>query len=618
MATNSKTDVGGKVRKKWTEEAMKSAVEAVGDGGDEETILSIRGAAKRFNVPVETLRRRVAGLVDMDCRPGPCPVFSKCEEERLSNYCIQMADMGFGLSKEDVMRSAFLLAEKSGLKHPFKNGKAGRAWFEGFLSRNPQLSIRQAQSLSVARATSANKETVTDFFGKLGSLYAKLNIIAKPMLIYNVDETGVTVVTKPTGVVTQVGRKAVYSIAAAEKGKTHTIMTCGSASGNVLPPMIIFPRERLSNKQVQGCVPGTLFACSSNGWIDQVLYEKWFDFFMDNLPPVRPVLLIEDGHSSHISISVIEKARECNIYILCLPAHTTHLLQPLDVGVFKSFKENFRKACHHLCKRGRVVTDQDITDLVAEAWPVSVTPVNLMSGFKKCGIYPLNPSEVEDRMLKKAPSQPIVPVADATSDTSSVCSSSEVSQVSLVTQASGSIDSVFNEVLKVPVTNPKKTQKKSYTTKARCITEDEFIEELKEEERKKAEKEEQKQLRKLEREKRKKEKEKEKQDKKTERVKRQQQKVAAKEAQRLEQEQKRLEKMKLEAKKQDRKKEASPSSSSLSSTCTCPFCGLQYEDESSLLWIQCDECGLWVDAYCADVTPEKIPDEFICENCLVI
>ena len=39
------------------------------------------------------------------------------------------------------------------------------------------------------------------------------------MIIYNVDETGVIVVTKPTGVVMQVGQKAVYSIAAAEKGK---------------------------------------------------------------------------------------------------------------------------------------------------------------------------------------------------------------------------------------------------------------------------------------------------------------------------------------------------------------------------------------------------------------
>ena len=72
-------------------------------------------------------------------------------EERLSNYCIQMANMGFGLSKEDIMHSAFLLAEKSGLKHPFKNGKTG---IELGLRRNPHLSIRQPQSLSVATATS--------------------------------------------------------------------------------------------------------------------------------------------------------------------------------------------------------------------------------------------------------------------------------------------------------------------------------------------------------------------------------------------------------------------------------------------------------------------------------
>ena len=57
MATSFKINVDGKVYKKWTEEAMKSAVEAVGDiGGDESTILSIRGATKRFNVPIETLR----------------------------------------------------------------------------------------------------------------------------------------------------------------------------------------------------------------------------------------------------------------------------------------------------------------------------------------------------------------------------------------------------------------------------------------------------------------------------------------------------------------------------------------------------------------------------------
>ena len=86
-----------------------------------------------------------------------------------------MYSISFGLLKDDVMCSAFLLTEKSGLKHPFKNEKAGRAWFEGFLSRNPQLSIHQAQSLSVARATSANKENITDFLVTLVPCMQNLN-----------------------------------------------------------------------------------------------------------------------------------------------------------------------------------------------------------------------------------------------------------------------------------------------------------------------------------------------------------------------------------------------------------------------------------------------------------
>jgi len=101
-----------------------------------------------------------------------------------------------------------------------------------------------------------------------------------------------------------------------------------------------------------------------------------------------------------MSFEVIEQARANNIHLLCLPAHTTHILQPLDVGVFKSFKTNFSKACsRYIAKTGRVVTTDKIASLVAEAWPVSYTALNVMAGFKKCGIVPLNPSQVTDRQL---------------------------------------------------------------------------------------------------------------------------------------------------------------------------------------------------------------------------
>ena len=312
---------------------MVAAVRIVEDGK------GLRETARLYNVPVETLRRRVTGSVSLECRPGPPTVLTGEEESRLVRYIVDMADMGFGLGREDVMRVAYLIAEKSGRRHPFTNGMAGRNWFDGFRSRHPSLTLRSTQPLSYCRAVSANKETIRDFFGKLGAICARLNLLSKPMQIYNVDETGISIVHKPGKVVTQLGRKNVWSVTSAEKGKTHTVVPCVSASGYVISPMMIYPRKRMTEKLQQEAVPGTLFECSENGWINQGLYLKWFKFFLANIPPARPVLLIEDGHASHITLEVIRLARENDVHLLCIPAHTTgrhtqHMLQLL---------------CHWLC-----------------------------------------------------------------------------------------------------------------------------------------------------------------------------------------------------------------------------------------------------------------------------
>ena len=92
------------------------------------------------------------------------------------------------------------------------------------------------------------------------------------MQIFNVDETGISIVHKPGKVVTELGRKNVWSVTSVEKGKTHTVITCMSASGFPLPPMMIYPRKRMSESLKQDAVPGTFFDCSENG---QDLYLKW-------------------------------------------------------------------------------------------------------------------------------------------------------------------------------------------------------------------------------------------------------------------------------------------------------------------------------------------------------
>ena len=431
---------------------MSKAVEYVNQGG------GLREAARLYCVPHETLRRRVLGKVEMGCKPGPSTIFAKDEEERLAHYMVEMADMGFGLSRDDVRRTAYQMAEKCGRQHPFQNEMAGRAWLDGFLKRNPKLTLRSAQPLSYNRAVCANVDTINDYFAKLGAVYARHNLFTKPMQIYNMDECGITIVHNPGKVFTEVGRRNVWSISSAEKGKTHTLLCCVSASGQALPPFMIYPRKRMSEKLQEGCVAGTVFACSDSGWVTEELYMQWFKLFISSIPLTRPVLLIEDGHSSHISIDVIRLARDNNIHLLCLPSHTTHLLQPLDVGVFKSLKSNYSKECRRYlaANPGRVITTEVIASILGKAWPASFTPVNIMSGFKKSGAFPLNPGEVTDRHLAPSKSlyeqkSPMTEDESSPSDVScSVASTSTSSSPSFTPEQHKLYQTRYNEGFDLP------------------------------------------------------------------------------------------------------------------------------------------------------------------------
>ena len=92
-------------------------------------------------------------------------------------------------------------------------------------------------------------------------------------------------------------------ITSADKGKTHSILACVSASGQVFPPFMIYPRKRpVSEKLREGAYPNTVFHVSDNGWITKELFYEWFKMFAEMIPPLRSVLLVLDGHGSHITL----------------------------------------------------------------------------------------------------------------------------------------------------------------------------------------------------------------------------------------------------------------------------------------------------------------------------
>ena len=106
-----------------------------------------------------------------------------------------------------------------------------------------------------------------------------------------------------------------------------------------------------------------------------------------------------DDHSSHFSPQFINRAAEEEVVALCLPPNTKHKTQPLDKGVFGPLKQAWRDECHSYIQSnpGKVITQYQFSLLFGRAWFKSVTPVNIISGFRVTGVYPVN----RDKLLSK-------------------------------------------------------------------------------------------------------------------------------------------------------------------------------------------------------------------------
>ena len=118
-------------------------------------------AAREFGVPVTTLKRRVDGVFPVNAKPGPATVLTR-EEENLYHYCLDMCDMGYGLTVDDVRTIAFRIAQGSGRSHPFTGDKVGRDWYEGCLQRFPKLTLRKEEALLYMRARNTKDKIIED------------------------------------------------------------------------------------------------------------------------------------------------------------------------------------------------------------------------------------------------------------------------------------------------------------------------------------------------------------------------------------------------------------------------------------------------------------------------
>ena len=107
-----------------------------------------------------------------------------------------------------------------------------------------------------------------------------------------------------------------------------------------------------------------------------------------------------DGHSSHINLAVSDFCRDHGIILYCFPAHSSHILQPLDISVFGPTKKEWNRQIDHFKRKYNVaMTKGHFFQVFDSAWKIATKPENAKSGFKSAGLVPYNPNAVDYRKV---------------------------------------------------------------------------------------------------------------------------------------------------------------------------------------------------------------------------
>ncbi|RHZ41696.1 hypothetical protein DYB26_014271 [Aphanomyces astaci] len=276
----------------------------------------------------------------------------------------------------------------------------GRGWFARFESRHHDLSARVAQKLSHAR-NCVTKEGIVKYFYDL--VKGCLGFKCTAGDAYNVDETSFKTKGGSQKVIAIRGSKNVWR---GEQSDSYhlTIVAAVAADGTPVPPAIILPGKSCARGVLDDCpVPGALVSAAPKGFMNSDLFDSWLESFGEwklRERAARDALLVLDNCSSNLSENSLSICEAYGIYLARLPPNATHLLQPLDVALFRTFKRTIARAVTQRLQSLNVTTlpRQAAIHIAGEAFNAVFPAVNgvqeqnksVVNGFSTCVIWPLS------------------------------------------------------------------------------------------------------------------------------------------------------------------------------------------------------------------------------------
>ena len=309
----------------------------------------IRPAAVHFGIARRNIQRWLRDRVDevkgkgRKNRKGQGRklTYSKEMDDDLLKWFLEKGDLQLAVSTEMLKQQAKVMVTQVNPEF-----KASNRWAQKFMRRH---SFVLRACTSMAKKLPGDLESkVVSFRDKVCSIRSRTDVNYD--LLGNMDETPVFFDIVPGKTIEVKGKKTVrVRTTGTEKRHLTVVLSC-TASGDMLPPMIIFKGKTKGSIQGLKAPPGFIIAHQEKAWMDGELMLKWLDGVWNKSckynQPGAESLLVMDSFSAHLTDAVAENA-ENKVHTAIIPGGCTSVLQLLDVCLNKPFKAILRRLWQH-------------------------------------------------------------------------------------------------------------------------------------------------------------------------------------------------------------------------------------------------------------------------------
>lgn len=349
------------------------------------------------------LFNKITGKTLLGKKPGPSTVLLPEEELTIEKWVFGLAVRGFPVTKRQLLRSIQLYLNINKRKTVFNHNLPGRKWYDSFRRRHPRISEKISQNLTIRRAA-VSADKIRSWHAEIVNYCQEhdlMDVLKDPSRMFNMDEKGFILTPNKEVVLVQRGDKAVYNRSKNDEKECVTALLGGSASGKMTPPMMIHSYKRMPSAVLLSNPAKWSVGISDSGWQTQTTFHDYmvniFHKWLLEEKIQLPVIVFIDGHKSHVSLTLSDFCAHHQIELIALYTNSTHLTQPMDVGVFKPLNTSWTNQAkdwridHQYAK----IEKKDVAPILEKAINAIKYSELLTKAFQKSGLFPFDVENID-------------------------------------------------------------------------------------------------------------------------------------------------------------------------------------------------------------------------------